>query len=63
LANAVLSTGIYGQRRGSRQLLFIAVVHGTAIVEIDEEAGFFKDIYGHDLAIEKALSKSYARLE
>ena len=41
----------------------ILVVYGTAVVKEDGEVGFFKDIYGHDLALEKALTKSYPRSE
>jgi murein L,D-transpeptidase YcbB/YkuD len=41
----------------------ILVVYGTAVVREDGEVGFFKDIYGHDFALEKALSKSYPHSE
>ena len=37
----------------------ILIVYGTAIVEEDGEAHFYRDMYGHDAALETALAKGY----
>jgi murein L,D-transpeptidase YcbB/YkuD len=34
-------------------------VYGTAIVEENGEVHFYRDIYGHDAALETALAKGY----
>lgn len=37
----------------------ILIVYGTAIVEANGEAHFYRDIYGHHVALEEALTKGY----
>jgi murein L,D-transpeptidase YcbB/YkuD len=37
----------------------ILIVYGTAIVEENGEVHFYRDIYGHDAALEAALAKGY----
>jgi murein L,D-transpeptidase YcbB/YkuD len=37
----------------------ILIVYGTAIVEENGEVHFYRDIYGHDEALETALAKGY----
>jgi len=37
----------------------ILIVYGTAIVEQNGDIHFYRDIYGHDAALEKALAKGY----
>ncbi len=37
----------------------ILIVYGTAIVEENGEVRFYRDIYGHDAALETALAKGY----
>jgi murein L,D-transpeptidase YcbB/YkuD len=35
----------------------VLIVYQTAVVEEDGEVHFFRDIYGHDAALERALTK------
>ena len=37
----------------------ILIVYGTAIAEEDGDVHFYRDIYGHDATLEKALAKGY----
>jgi len=37
----------------------ILIVYTTAVVEEDGAVHFYRDIYGHDAALEAALSKGY----
>jgi L,D-transpeptidase YcbB len=37
----------------------ILIVYGTAVVEANGEVHFYRDIYGHDAALESALAKGY----
>jgi murein L,D-transpeptidase YcbB/YkuD len=37
----------------------ILIVYGTAVAEPNGEIHFYRDIYGHDAALEKALAKGY----
>ena len=37
----------------------ILIVYGTAVVEENGEVRFYRDIYGHDAALESALAKGY----
>ena len=37
----------------------ILIVYGTAVVEANGEVHFYRDIYGHDAALEEALTKGY----
>jgi len=37
----------------------ILIIYTTAIVEEDGEVHFYRDIHGHDAALEAALAKGY----
>jgi len=37
----------------------ILIVYGTAVVESNGEVRFYRDIYGHDASLKKALAKGY----
>lgn len=39
--------------------LLLIFMYGTAIVEANGEAHFYRDIYGHDAALGEALTKGY----
>lgn len=38
----------------------VLIVYGTAVVPEDERVHFYRDIYGHDAKMEKALDNAYA---
>jgi len=39
----------------------VLILYGTAFVEENGEVHFFRDIYGHDATLEKALAASRQR--
>ena len=41
----------------------VLIVYGTAVVMEDGEVRFFKDIYGHDAALERELVSRYTHGE